>query len=215
MHEHTTNWPALTTGAALSSSVPNQLTDEAMEADAVETLTQEAKLPPGMALALAKAFDLAIAGAELVTLSVFNERMAAIDTRFALTDARMETRFAVTEARVEARFGELQKSMASAKIWALSLYVALLGGLGGEAAWLINRQDQLVAQLESRLDRRFEAIEQHFAQIDRRFERIEQRFEQIDRHFARIEQHLEHVDRRITRLERAEAARQERSNAGQ
>ena len=54
-----------------------------MEAETVDTLVREAKFEPDIAVAIGKAIDMAISGANLVTVSLFNERMAQIDIRFA------------------------------------------------------------------------------------------------------------------------------------
>ena len=59
-----------------------------MEAETVDTLIREAKFEPDIAIAIAKAIDMAIGGANLVTVSLFNERMAAVDARFAQIDVR-------------------------------------------------------------------------------------------------------------------------------
>jgi hypothetical protein len=59
-----------------------------VEAETVDTLVREAKFEPDIAIAIGKAIDMAISGANLVTVSLFNERMAAVDAKFAQIDVR-------------------------------------------------------------------------------------------------------------------------------
>jgi predicted nuclease with TOPRIM domain len=62
----------------------------------------------------------------------FEERFDKIDQRFEKTDARVDERFQKVDdrfERLEHKFDQLKKSLASAKIWALGLYIALSGSL--------------------------------------------------------------------------------------
>jgi hypothetical protein len=84
--------------------------------------------------------------------------------------ARVDLRFAQSEAQQQIRFNRLEAAIGSAKVWAALLYAALaitfFGALGGEAAWLLSRQeqsqirqDQVLAQFQSREDKFFEQVQ--------------------------------------------------------
>ena len=64
---------------------------------------------------------------------------------------------------------------------------------------LATRSD--IAELETRLDRRFERIDERFERIDERFERIDEQFERIDRRFETFDHRFETLDHRFETLE--------------
>jgi hypothetical protein len=70
---------------------------------------------------------------------------------------------------MEARFSAIEKSLERMKVWATLLYAGLstvlFGALAVDHRWLVNREDQLVAQIEARSDARF-------AQEDLRTDRL-------------------------------------------
>jgi hypothetical protein len=157
-----------------------------IEAAAIDHLTERAQMPPDLAIAIAKSIDLSIAGANLVTVPILNERFAAVDARLVAVDARfasVDARFAQSDAKMEVRFASLEKSIASAKVWAVYLYATLaltfFGALAADHHWLVNREDHLIDRLEAQVDKRLE-------QEDRRFEQIEQHLQQIDRHLEQL-----------------------------
>jgi hypothetical protein len=125
-----------------------------MESETIDILVEEAKFPPETAVAVAKAVDMAITGAGLLTAAEFREYVA--DTREHLADA---------------------------KVWAVLLYAALaitfFGALAADHHWLVSREDQLISQLQSRTDQRFEAVDRRFERVDQHFERIEARQDAI------------------------------------
>jgi hypothetical protein len=91
----------------------------------------------------------------------------------------------ITGAKMDVRFASLEKSIASAKVWAISLYATLtitfFGALAADHHWLVNREDQLIERLEARDG-------QHSEQLDHRFEQIARHFEQVDQHLQRLDQ---------------------------
>jgi hypothetical protein len=112
-----------------------------MEAVAMDKLVEKGDLSPQVARAVAEALDITIKAANLATVPM-------LDARFAQQDAKME-----------ARFSSIEKSLESTKVWATLLYAGLaavvFGGLAVDHRWLVNRQDQLMAQIQARSDARF------------------------------------------------------------
>ena len=123
-----------------------------MEAAAMDKLVEKGDLSPQVARAVAEALDITIKAANLVTVPM-------LDARFAQQDAKME-----------ARFSSIEKSIESTKVWATLLYVGLaaafFGSLAVDHRWLVNREDQLMAQVQARSDARSAAEE---LRIDRLF----------------------------------------------
>jgi hypothetical protein len=119
-----------------------------MEALAMDKLVEKGDLSPQVAFAVAEALDITIKAANLA-------KVPMLDAHF----AQQEVRFAQQEAKMEARFGSIEKSIESAKVWATLLYAGLaavfFGGLAVDHRWLVNREDQLMAQIEARTDARF------------------------------------------------------------
>ena len=60
--------------------------------------------------------------------------------------------------------------------------------------------DQRFAQLEARMDRRFEHVDVRFERIEDRFERVEDRFERVEDRFERVDARFEKMDARIDLL---------------
>jgi flagellar motility protein MotE (MotC chaperone) len=120
----------------------------------------------------------AIAGAELVTVPI------------------LDARFAAFEARIEGRFTSIEASIASAKVWAVCLYAALaitlFGALGGEAAWLVSRQDRVTEQFQARQDK---TLEQFLARQDKTLEQFQSRQDQT------LEQFQSRQDQTIAQLQ--------------
>jgi hypothetical protein len=112
-----------------------------MEAVAMDKLVEKGDLSPQVARAVAEALDLTIKAANLATVPM-------LDARFAQQDAKME-----------ARFSSIEKSIESTKVWATLLCAGLaavvFGGLAVDHHWLVNREDQLMAQIQARSDARF------------------------------------------------------------
>jgi hypothetical protein len=112
-----------------------------MEAVAMDKLVEKGDLSPQVARAVAEALDITIKAANLATVPM-------LDARFAQQDAKME-----------ARFSSIEKSLESTKVWATLLYAGLaavvFGGLAVDHRWLVNREDQLMGQIQARSDARF------------------------------------------------------------
>jgi hypothetical protein len=112
-----------------------------MEAVAMDKLVEKGDLSPQVARAVAEALDITIRAANLATIPM-------LDARFAQQDAKME-----------ARFNSIEKSLESTKVWATLLYAGLaavvFGGLAVDHRWLVNREDQLMGQIQARSDARF------------------------------------------------------------
>jgi len=112
-----------------------------MEAVAMDKLVEKGDLSPQVARAVAEALDITIKAANLATVPM-------LDARFAQQDATME-----------ARFSSIEKSIESTKVWATLLYAGLaavvFGGLAVDHRWLVNREDQLMTQIQARSDARF------------------------------------------------------------
>jgi hypothetical protein len=123
-----------------------------MEAVAMDKLVEKGDLSPRLAQAIAEALDITIKAANLATVPM-------LDARFAQQDAKMEARFGATEKAMEARFSSIEKSLESTKVWATLLYAGLaavvFGALAVDHRWLVNREDQLMAQVQARSDARF------------------------------------------------------------
>jgi hypothetical protein len=119
-----------------------------MEAIAMDKLIEKGDLSPQVARAVAEALDITIKAANLATVPM-------LDARF----AQQEARFAQQDAKMEARFSSIEKSIESTKVWATLLYVGLaavvFGVLAVDHRWLVNREDQLMAQMQARSDARF------------------------------------------------------------
>jgi hypothetical protein len=130
-----------------------------MEAAAMDKLVEKGDLSPQFARAVAEALDITIKAANLATVSMLDARFAQQEARF----AQLEARFAQQDAKMEARFSSIEKSIESTKVWATRLYaglaVVVFGGLAVDHRWLINREDQLMAQVQARSDARFAAEE--------------------------------------------------------
>jgi hypothetical protein len=133
-----------------------------MEAVAMDKLVEKGDLSPRLAQAIAEALDITIKAANLATVPM-------LDARFAQQDAKIEARFGASEKAMEARFGAIEKSLERLKVWATLLYAGLatafFSALAVDHHWLVNREDQLVAQIEARSDARF-------AQEDARTDRL-------------------------------------------
>jgi hypothetical protein len=147
-----------------------------MEAVAMDKLVEKGDLSPQVALAVAEALDITIKAANLATVPMLDARFAQqdaklearfaqLDARFAQQDAKLEARFGSVEASMEARFGSIEKLIESTKVWAALLYAGLVvivfGSLAVDHRWLVNREDQLVAQIQARSDARSAEEEVH------------------------------------------------------
>jgi len=95
--------------------------------------------PPQLAQAIGEALDITLKAANVVTVPM------------------LDVRFAQLEAKMEARFGALERALESSKVWAVLLYaglvIALSGALAVDHRWLLDREDQLAAQIQARTDR--------------------------------------------------------------
>jgi hypothetical protein len=111
------------------------------EAVAMDKLVEKGDLSPQVARAVAEALDITIKAANLATVPV------------------LDARFAQQNAKMEARFSSIEKSIEGTKVWATRLYAGLaavvFGGLAVDHRWLINQEDQLMAQMQARSDARF------------------------------------------------------------
>jgi hypothetical protein len=158
-----------------------------MEAVAMDKLVEKGDLSPQAALAFAEALDITIKAANLATVPLLDARFAQQDAkmeaRFAQQDVRfaqLAARFAQQDAKMEARFGSIEKLIESTKVWATLLYAGLaavvFGALSVDHRWLVNREDQLVAQIQARSDARSAEEEVHtdrlFAEDDARTDRL-------------------------------------------
>jgi hypothetical protein len=140
-----------------------------MEALAMDKLVEKGDLSPQVARAVAEALDITIKAANLATVPL-------LDARF----AQQEARFAQQDTKMEARFSSIEKSIESTKVWATLLYAGLaavvFGVLAVDHRWLVNREDQLMAQMQARSDARFAEEEVRsdrlFAAADARTDRL-------------------------------------------
>jgi hypothetical protein len=147
-----------------------------MEALAMDKLVEKGDLSPQVARAVAEALDITIKAANLATVPMLDARFAQQDARC----AQQEARFAELDAKMEARFGSIEKLIERTKVWATLLYAGLaavfFGGLAVDHRWLVNRQDQLMAQMQARNDARFAEEEVRtdrlFAEEDARIDRL-------------------------------------------
>jgi archaellum component FlaC len=54
--------------------------------------------------------------------------------------------------------------------------------------------DDLLDDLNRRVEDGFKHVDERFEQIDRRFEQVDERFEQVDERFKQVEQRLDRVE---------------------
>ena len=151
-----------------------------MESAAVDELIDKGRFAPSVAVAIAKAIDLTIKAANLVTVEM-------LDARFAAFEAKMEARF----GQIEARFAAIEKSIVSTKVWAVYLYaslvIALFSALALDHHWLVNREDQLMALSNQRFDAMLARSDQRFQQLEARFQQVESRLDGLDVRMAQIQ----------------------------
>ncbi len=166
-----------------------------IEIAAIDYLTENALMSPDFAIAVAKSIDASITGANLVTVPLFNERLAAVDTRF----AQLETK--------------IERSIASVRVWAISLSatipVTFFGALAADHQWLATRQDRLTEQIQalsnsvaamqistqSKFDvmqTKFDAMQTKFDVIQTKFDAIETKFDSMQSDLASIKGTLQH-----------------------
>jgi hypothetical protein len=151
-----------------------------MEAAAMDKLVEKGDLSPQVALAIAEALDITIKAANLATVPMLDARFAQQDAKMEARFAQQEARFAQLDAKMEARFGSIEKLIESTKVWATLLYAGLaavfFGVLAVDHRWLVNREDQLVAQIQARSDARSAEEDVHtdrlFAEDDARTDRL-------------------------------------------
>lgn len=184
-----------------------------MEAAAVDELVEKGEFRPQVAQAIAEALDITIKAANLVTVPM-------LDARFAQSEAKMEARFSA----IEPRFSSIEKALEAAKAWAVLLYagltIALFSALALDHHWLVNRDDQMMAQTNARFaadqarsDARFAEQEarsdQNFHQFEARMDaKFDQFRAQVDAKFdqartqadAKFDQFRTQVDARLDRF---------------
>ncbi len=165
-----------------------------MEADAVDKLIEKGRFQSDIALAIGEAIDVTIKAANLVTVPM------------------LDARFAVQDAKMEARFASVEKSIASAKVWAVYLYatlaIAFFGTLAADHHWIVSREDQLMAHwdqefkaAQTRSDQNFKDIRADIkafeARTDQKFKEFEARSDQKFKEFeARSDQKFKDFEAR-------------------
>lgn len=90
-----------------------------MHAATVEILIEKAKFQPEIAVGIAEAIDVAIGGADLVTVPV-------LDTRFAAFETKMDGRFAELKGEIAQLRNELYKTKAELVRW---VFLVILGNV--------------------------------------------------------------------------------------
>jgi flagellar capping protein FliD len=152
-----------------------------IQAETVDVLVERSKFEHSVAVGVAQAIDMAIAGANLVTVPI-----------------------------LDARCAKIEKSIANAKLWAIYLYAALtvtfFGALAADHHWLVNREDQLIAQVQTRADQRIDAVQARSDQrIDSVQARSDQRFESLqtrmDARFQQVDARFQQVDARFQQMQ--------------
>jgi DNA anti-recombination protein RmuC len=71
-------------------------------------------------------------------------------------------------------------------------------------AAIADMMDELSTHLDKRfqeIDKRFEQVDKRFQQIDERFEQVDKRFEQMDERFEQMDERFEQMDERFQRME--------------
>ncbi len=135
-----------------------------MEADAVDKLIEKGRFQSDIALAIGEAIDVTIKAANLVTVSM------------------LDARFAVQDAKMEARFASVEKSIASAKVWAVYLYatlaIAFFGTLAADHHWIVSREDQLMAHWDQEFKAAQTRSDQNFKDIRADIKAFEARTDQ-------------------------------------
>lgn len=79
-----------------------------MHAATVEILVNKAHLEPDVAVAFGEAMDVALANAQLVTVSMLDSRFAAFEAKMDVRFAAIDARFIALETKVDARFREFE-----------------------------------------------------------------------------------------------------------
>jgi len=154
-----------------------------MEVLAVDRLTDKARFQSDVAVAIADAMDITLRAQNFVTMPV------------------LETHLAALEVKLESRFASVENSIASAKIWAVTLYGALcmvmFGAFTANHYYLVNREDQT----QVRTDQRFQLVDARFQQMDERFRQVDIRFQQVETHLQQVDVHLQQVDTHLQQLD--------------
>ncbi len=121
-----------------------------MEAAAMDKLVEKGEFRLQVAQAIAEAIDITIKAANLVTVPM------------------LDARFAQCEAKMEARFSALEKTLEATKVWAVLLYagltIALCGALALDHHWIVNREDQLMGQVQAHFAEQQARSDARFAQ---------------------------------------------------
>ena len=58
------------------------------------------------------------------------------------------------------------------------------------------------AQMDKRIDERFEQVDKRFEQVDNRFEQVDKRFEQVDKRFDQIDNRFDQIDNRFDQVDK-------------
>ncbi len=109
-----------------------------MQAAAVEVLTRKAGFDSVQAIAIADAIDVAIAGAQLVTIPVLDARLAAMEARF---DAKLETGLASLRVEFRTECASIRTELANLRAELVRwVFLVMLGNvaLGAGATALVN-----------------------------------------------------------------------------
>jgi hypothetical protein len=149
-----------------------------MEALAVDKLIEKAHFRSDVALAVAEAMDITLQAHNFVTVPMLDVRFTAVEKSIA----------------------SVEKSIESAKVWAITLYaglgVVLFGTLAANHDWLVSREDQM----QVRTDQRFQ-------QIDVRFQQMETHLQQVDLHLQQVDTELKEIHALLTAPHRRRSSR--------
>ena len=61
--------------------------------------------------------------------------------------------------------------------------------------------EDLIKQLMSQMDKRFDQMDQGFEQVEQRFDQMDKRFEQVDKRFEQMDQGFDKIDTRFDKVE--------------
>ena len=66
----------------------------------------------------------------------------------------------------------------------------------------LKNQRDLIREILTSIDRRFEQVDKRFEQVDKRFEQVDKRFEQVDKRFEQVDKRFEQIDKRFEQVDK-------------
>jgi hypothetical protein len=115
-----------------------------MHAATLDRLKRDEAFQTEQAVAIAEAIDMALADAQLVTIPIFEARLARVDARFDALEANMDARFEALESKMDTRFAAFESKMDAR-------FAAMDARFEGRFETLDARHETLETRLDSKL----------------------------------------------------------------